>query len=140
MKDKIADKLDGLREYVRILRDYQEKSIEEIEDDITLRGAVERYLQTAIECTLDIAGMIISEENLRKPDTYKDTILIIGEKGIIPKDFSKDFSLAAGFRNILIHRYAHIDLKKVYTFLKTRLSDFDSFAKFIADYLSVRMD
>ena len=138
MKDEIISKLDGLREYVRILRTYHEKTLEDIKKDVTLRGAVERYLQMAIESVLDISEMIISEESLRKPETYKEAILIVGEKGIIPKDFSEQFAFSAGFRNILIHRYASIDLEKVYEFLKTKLSDFDLFAKYVVKYCQKR--
>ncbi|MEW5936963.1 MAG: hypothetical protein AB1665_03980 [Candidatus Thermoplasmatota archaeon] len=51
---EIASKLGQLRHYVSILRGYQPRTLAEVQNDITLRGAVERYLGVAIECALDI--------------------------------------------------------------------------------------
>lgn len=36
---------------------------------------------------------------------------------------------------IVVHDYARIDDVKVYTLLKTRLGDFDDYARAIVDYL-----
>ncbi|MDD5434603.1 MAG: DUF86 domain-containing protein [Nitrospira sp.] len=42
----------------------------------------------------------------------------------------------AGFRNILIHEYASVDISKVYDVLQNRLNDFKKYAGFIDNYLS----
>ncbi len=39
------------------------------EKDHTLKGAIERYLEVALECTIDIGEMIISREKLKRPET-----------------------------------------------------------------------
>jgi len=118
MKDKISKKLEELKYYVGILESYKDKSEDEISGDVTLRGAIERYLQVAIECALDIGEMVISSEGLRKADTYKEVILRLGEAGILEKDFAERFLPAAGFRNILVHHYAEINIKDMYMFCK----------------------
>ncbi|HDD72514.1 MAG TPA: DUF86 domain-containing protein [Candidatus Aenigmarchaeota archaeon] len=43
-----------------------------------------------------------------------------------------------GFRNILVHRYDHIDDELVLDILKTRLRDFDDFRKEVLGYLRTR--
>jgi len=135
MKEKITKKLEELKYYVGILESYKDKSEEEISDDVTLRGAIERYLQVAIECALDIGEMVISSEGLRKADTYKDVILRLGEAGVLEKDFAERFSPAAGFRNILVHHYAEINVKDMYLFLQGNIDDFSEFALAIGKYL-----
>jgi uncharacterized protein YutE (UPF0331/DUF86 family) len=43
-----------------------------------------------------------------------------------------------GFRNLLLHDYASIDLNLVYEFLQTKLPDFENFTKYIAKWLEKR--
>ncbi|AAB84915.1 MAG: hypothetical protein Kow0021_16710 [Methanothermobacter thermautotrophicus] len=45
------------------------------------------------------------------------------------------FAPAAGFRNLLLHMYAEIDIEKVYGYLQNNLDDINNFARFIAEYL-----
>lgn len=72
MNDEIASKLEQLGEYVSILKDYQHFKIEDLQTDHTLKGAVERYLEIALECAIDIGEMIISREKLKRPGTYQE--------------------------------------------------------------------
>ena len=135
MRNEIASKLEMLRGYVTILRGYQDRSLEDLKTDITLRGAVERYFELALECSLDIGEMIISMEKLKTPESYKDVIRILGEECILSKELAEKFEHAASFRNVLVHMYADINVEKVYSYLQNNLDDFDEFAKFIARHL-----
>ncbi len=64
MRLEIIDKLELLEEYITMLKDLQQYSLEEIEKNYVLRGAVERYLQVSLESMLDIGEIIISEEKV----------------------------------------------------------------------------
>ena len=55
LNEKVADKLDRLKEYVGYLKDYQKYALNDLTRDPTLRGAVERYLHLSAECVIDIA-------------------------------------------------------------------------------------
>lgn len=114
MNDEISSKLEMLEEYIAILKGYQHHDVEDLMRDHTLRGAVERYIEVALECMIDIGEMIISKEKLKRPDTYKDVFLLLGEHGILPDDFAKDLAPAAGFRNVPVHMYAKIDIERLY--------------------------
>lgn len=109
-----------------------------MKEDPTLRGAVERYLSLALECVFDVGEMIISLEGLRKPESYREVIEILGEGKILSKRFVEKFAPAGGFRNVLVHGYAKVDVKKVYKFLQENLMDFEDFAKQVARYLERR--
>ncbi len=135
MRDEIVSKLQLLKKYVKFLRIYMKYSPEDIKKDFTLRGAVERYLELSIECCIDIAEMIISFEDLKRPDSYREVILTLGREGILSEDFAERFSEAAGLRNALVHMYAEIDVDELYINLAQNLGDFDNFAKYIAIYL-----
>lgn len=79
--------------------------------------------------------MIISAERLEKPESYREVIELLGKNNILPREFSEKFAPAAGFRNILVHGYAEVDVEKLYEFLQNNLEDFDEFSKHVAKYL-----
>jgi len=135
MIEEINFKLEQLGEYVGTLREYQPYDIEEIRDNRTLRGAVERYMEISLACMIDICEMIISSEKLRRPDSYREVILILGKHDILPKDFAEKLAPAAGFRNVLVHMYADIDMNKLYSHLQEDIDDLELFAEYIAKYL-----
>ncbi len=135
MNDEITSKLEQLDEYVNILKGYQHIKIEDLLSDHTLRGAVERYLEVALECSIDISEMIISREKLKRPDTYQEVFLILGDHGILPEEFAKKFAPSAGLRNRLVHMYAKINIEKLYYYLQNNIDDIEKFGKYIAKYI-----
>jgi uncharacterized protein YutE (UPF0331/DUF86 family) len=135
MNDEIASKLEILEEYTAILRGYQQHNVEDLIHDHTLRGAVERYIEVALECMIDIGEIIISKEKLKRPDTYREVFLLLGEHAILPDDFAKDLAPAAGFRNVLVHMYAKIDVERLHYYLENNLDDMERFGEYIAQYL-----
>ncbi len=139
MIKEINFKLEQLGEYVSILREYQQYDIEEVMNSHTLRGgAIERYMEVSLACMIDICEMVISIEKLRRPDTYREVILVLGQRGILPEDFSRKLAPAAGFRNVLVHMYADIDIGKLYSHLQNDIVDLELFAGYIAKYLISR--
>jgi len=134
-KESIARKLVVMKRCTDFLRANQHVSLEELEKNYALRSAVERNFQVAIEAALDTAEVIISEEGFEKPEDYREAILTLGRKGVLPPEFAKRFAPAAGFRNVLVHGYAKIDLEKLRNFLLKGPKDFDEFARYVAKYL-----
>ncbi len=134
----ILSKLDRLRQYLRYLKELQKSSLEDFIKDFKLSGATERYLQLAIENIVDIGNEIISSLQLRRPERYRDIPYILSESNIISKTFAETIASMIGFRNLLVHNYASINLNLVYEFLQTRLADFEIFIKYIVKWLEGR--
>jgi uncharacterized protein YutE (UPF0331/DUF86 family) len=78
----------------------------------------------------------ITAYRFRPPDSHKDAIIILGEEGVLPKEFAAEISGIAGFRNLLVHDYIKIDYDKVADKVNNRLGDFVTFAKSVAKYLT----
>lgn len=102
-----------------------------------MQDIVERNLEIAAQCCVDIANRIISVEGLEKPKDYYGAILKLGETNIISFEFAKNFAPIAGFRNILVHNYLEIEWKKVYEHLKN-LNDFYKFMEEIIKWLKTK--
>lgn len=125
-----------LEKALQILQQSSKVSFEELTGNHVFLSAVERNLQVAIECILDIGNLIIAEKGFETPDDNEDIIRILGDESVIPYDFAKTIKGIAGFRNILVHEYTGIDYRLLYDYLINRLDDFRNFAGYISSYLS----
>jgi uncharacterized protein YutE (UPF0331/DUF86 family) len=96
-------------------------------------SAIERDLQVAIEATMDIGKIIISEKKLRPPQSMKDICAILFENGFIDNRMLHVLERMIGARNILVHRYEKIDLEIIYAILKKHLIDFQKFISQISE-------
>ncbi len=134
-ENKILRKLNFMQKCVGYLKSIDTDS-NNLDMNYGLRSAVERNFQLAIESAIDIGEIIISEKGFERPEDYRSVFLILGKQGIIPMDFAEDFSVAAGFRNVLVHIYEEVDSSLLDVFLNERLDDFDKFARHIATYIS----
>ena len=134
-KDIIMAKLSKLQQYLNYLRELQKSSFEDFVSDFKITGAVERYLQVSIECMIDIGNEIISSLQLRRPERYRDIPYILARSGVIPERFADTMASMIGFRNLLVDDYATINLKLVYEFLQTKLTDFEEFIRYIVEWL-----
>ncbi len=65
----IENKISAAQKHLKILERYKKYSEKEIEEDLDIRGAFERYLSLAIQSTIDLAEAVISYKNFRKPST-----------------------------------------------------------------------
>jgi uncharacterized protein YutE (UPF0331/DUF86 family) len=134
IKEKIARKIKNMQGYVEFLKE-QLADEEELVKNYLLKSAIERNLQLAIESALDIGEVIISSENLEKPEDYRSIIITLGKEGIIPEKFARRFSEAAKLRNILVHMYTEVDPAMISQILENNLDDFDEYARYIARYV-----
>lgn len=140
MRQEVIDKLELLEGYIAVLKDLQQYSFEEIEQNYVLKGAVERYLQISLECMLDIGEIIISMEKIKRPQSYKEIFRTLGENGILPEVFARKIEPAAGFRNILVHMYAKVEMNRLYENLQNGVEDMEDFIEYIALFLAKRKD
>ncbi len=136
-QSKILRKLNFMQKCVGYLKSIDTDS-NNLDMNYGLRSAVERNFQLAIESAIDIGEIIISEKGFERPEDYRSVFLILGKQGIIPMDFAEYFSVAAGFRNVLVHIYEEVDSSLLDVFLTERLGDFDKFAKYIAVYVNTK--
>jgi uncharacterized protein YutE (UPF0331/DUF86 family) len=100
---------------------------------------VERNLEVAAQCCIDISHRIISLTKAQKPADYYEALVRMGELGVLPPDFARHLAPLAGFRNILVHEYLRLDWDEVYRHLQN-LEDLQRFAAVVRQWLLERRD
>jgi len=125
----VENKISTVKKYLKILENYKRYSLKKIVKDISIRGAVERYLYLAVQATIDLAEAVISLKNFRKPATMGENFVILQEEKIIDHKLTEQLVKMVGFRNIIAHDYGEIDYDIVYDILHNRLRDIEKFIK-----------
>lgn len=129
----IENKISAVKKYLKILKGFKNYSQKEIEENINVRGAVERYLYLATQATIDLAEAIIACKKFRKPSTLGESFYILNEEKIIPNELREKMVGLTGFRNIIAHDYEKVNYEIVYDILQNRLRDIEKFLKIISE-------
>jgi len=97
---------------------YREIPYEECAREKDVRYMVCHAMLLAIQSAIDIATGIAVKKTPKRPDTCRETFLILGRSALIPEDIATELSTLAGFQNLLVHEYAALDHERVYRILQ----------------------
>jgi len=122
--EAIEAKIAVVQERTRRLSSFQKLSFENYLGDPTVKDAVERNIEVAIQACIDISRIIIKTEKLREPEDNKGVFVVLFENSIISKESLKFLIPMAGTRNVLVHGYEKIDDSIIFGVLKKHLPDF----------------
>lgn len=125
--ETIENRISAARKYLKILDNFKKYSRRKLEDDLTIRGAVERYLYLAAQAVVDLAEAVLSYKNFRKPTTFSETFYILNEENVISDNLAKKMARMVGFRNVIAYDYMKINYDIVYDVLQNRLKDMEDF-------------
>ena len=117
----------NLKEIESIVKEGYEKFSGSFRDELAAKQA----LLESIEACVDIANHIIAVEGLRRPVDYKDVFKILEEKKLVEKELSFKLQEMAKFRNLLVHRYAEVETKKLFKIMKENIKDIKDFVHLI---------
>jgi uncharacterized protein YutE (UPF0331/DUF86 family) len=130
----VAKKLALIETYVAELRRLANPAA--LVSDVRERRFIEHTLQIAIQAMLDVASHIVSDENLDEPETNSQLFDRLAAARWISEDQRKVSVAMAGFRNILVHGYAAVDLAIVRDIVESHLGDLTDFVTAVRARLS----
>jgi len=124
--DLLAKKLAAIETCVQELRTLARPA--EIVRDVREARFVLHTLQIAIQAAIDVASHIVSDERLGEPETNRELFDRLAQHGWLPADVAATMGRMAGFRNIVVHGYAGVNLEVVTGIVEHRLGDLLAFA------------
>jgi uncharacterized protein YutE (UPF0331/DUF86 family) len=125
----VAKKLGLIEAYVHDLRTLGRP--DDLATDIREQRFTLHTLQLAAQAALDVASHIVSDDHLGEPETSRDLFGLLARHGWIDNDLAAKLEDMAGFRNVLVHGYADVDLGVVEDVVRHRLDDLLAFAQAI---------
>lgn len=134
---RILQKAAYVRDAIEVLASKRDTlSFEDYRSEREERDVVEREFETAIEACIDIGEMLLVDGESPVPSTNAAVFRELGARGILDDDTALGMAQAAGFRNILSHRYGNdIDDEDVYNVLQEDLPLLYAYLDQVRQYL-----
>lgn len=93
------------------------------------------HLWQAVQIVIDVATSVCVSRGLGVPATYADAFRRLAEHDLVAADLAERLARAAGFRNVVVHAYADLDLARVHEAATTGPADLRAFLAAVADLL-----
>lgn len=131
MSPKIEAKIAKLHYYLKLLREYKPECKDRFLTDPMYEGALLHYLYLVSDGCIALAEMVIKSKSLNSPQSYYEAIDILGENGILPRDFAYRFAKIASFRNFLAHDYEKVDYLVICDEVLNKLDEIEEYLTYI---------
>ena len=87
--------------------------------DRDTRRNLERWIENIVNCSIDIAKVILALEDMGVPTSYKGMLKELGATKHFDEAFGENISQWASLRNILAHEYLDIRWRPIRQFIQT---------------------
>jgi uncharacterized protein YutE (UPF0331/DUF86 family) len=119
--------------HLRRVEQHLPQEASELTQATAASDAVILHLWQAVQIVIDLAVSVCVELGLGAPPTYGDAFRSLGREHIIDGELAQRLARAAGFRNVLVHAYAELDLERVHDAARTGPSDLRKFLSSLSD-------
>jgi uncharacterized protein YutE (UPF0331/DUF86 family) len=128
-KDILLSKADRVHRHVRRIKEKRPATLQEFFSALDLQDIVLFNLQMAIQNCIDMASHVISDEGLGMPGSTNEMFYMLQENGYVSRELAEKMVAAVGFRNLVVHEYAKLDLEEVYKISRDHTDDLLEFLK-----------
>jgi uncharacterized protein YutE (UPF0331/DUF86 family) len=128
----LADRLAELRRHLDHLEALRPRigGVSDLERDLSLHNDVLFSLLMTCQAVIDVAAELAARRSSRYED-YRGAIRALAADSRFPEELVRELERLPGFRNVLIHDYAALDLARVIEALD-RLSPVRKFVEIVA--------
>ena len=88
--ETISARLQRLESYLQLLEGFRTEPRSALLGDPVRRGALERYMQLAIEALLDIGNHLLAGRGLERPETYADVFRLLCEADLLSESLLEE--------------------------------------------------
>jgi uncharacterized protein YutE (UPF0331/DUF86 family) len=87
--------------------------------DRNTRRNLERWVENIVNCSIDVAKILIISEELAMPPTYREILRSLGATPYFDEKFGNELSKWAEVRTIITHDYLDVSWLRIRQFLDT---------------------
>lgn len=127
---------DRERELLRLLDTYRGHLQQQLTVDAatvepfgSLDAAVQRWLQLAIQCCLDLGDALLGRLGLPEPPRYRDIFDALARAGVMDAPLARAMERLADHRNALAHAYLDLSPQETWRWLREGLPAMAEFAQ-----------
>lgn len=132
----VAARVAAVRDAIERVRTVLPDEPAVFEADRTAREVVILNLFVALQECVALATHWLADAGLDVPGSYREVFLDLAARGRIPHDLAQRLGAAAGFRNLVAHRYGVLDPGRVHAIASNELGDLLAFCEAAASAAS----
>lgn len=139
-KDQIEDiarRLDFIRIQLGDMGKFSSLDWETYRTNRDTQRNVERLAENVANATIDICKILLVDEEVELPNSYKEIILKLGELKVLDMKQAEKIADYAGLRNVLAHQYLDIKWQKIKDFIASASGDFEGFIQRTSEKIGV---
>lgn len=135
--DLLLAKASSVRKHLDRVSEKCDVSVEAFLKDIDRQEIVLFNLQMAVQNSVDIAAHIISEKGFGVAGSTNEMFYLLEENGYIETELTERMVRAVGFRNLIVHEYARVEMKEVFEVAHKDVEDLNEYLKCILTRLGI---
>jgi len=118
-RERLIRYIDFMEQELSYLPGFSKVNWRIYNEDRDMRRNLERWIENIVNCSIDIAKVILASKERRIPATYKETLKELGSIPPFDEAFGESISQWTSLRNILAHEYLDMRWTSIKKFLKT---------------------
>jgi len=123
----LVAKVTSIEKSLNKVKEKRSKSLDSFKTDEDSQDIVLFNLMQAIQGCVDLAAHIVSDEGYGMAGSMNEFFYLLRERGLITVDLQERLIKAVGFRNLVVHEYAKLDLNQVYDIAAHGSKDLEEF-------------
>ena len=127
----VAEKVDSAERSLKRVNSHRGESLEQFLSNNDAQDIVLFHLMQSIQACIDLAAHVVSDEELGLAASTRDFFYLLSDNGVISRDLSERMIKAVGFRNLVAHEYAKLDLERVYAIAAEGAKDVEEFLRVV---------
>lgn len=133
-RELLAERAAAVDRHLRRVAEHLPHHAEDLRPLSTQTDAVILHLWQAVQVVIDLAVSSYVRLGLGSPPTYADSFRMLTSARVIPSDLAQRLGRAAGFRNLIVHAYAELDLRRVHVTATSGPADLRAFLAALRDH------
>lgn len=123
----LVAKITAIEKCLGKVKEKRSASIEEFMINEDSQDIVLFNLMQAIQGCVDLAAHIVSDEGYGMAGSMNEFFYLLSGCSVISVELQEKLIRAVGFRNLVVHEYARLDLHQVYEIATNGINDLEAF-------------
>ena len=136
-RDLVLLKSSAVKRHIHRIELKRDTNLDDFLNDIDRQESISFNLHMAIQNCIDLAAHIIATEGLGVPGSTSEMFYLLEEYEFIDHQTAENMVKAVGFRNLIVHEYGKMDLKKIFSIAHQDINDLNQFLKSIFIKLNI---
>ena len=136
-KERLESLLDFLEDEMQSYEEFKILTQSIYQSDRTQKRSVERWAESIVLSSVDIAEIILASQKVRAPEKYREILKSLSLLNGFDREIADKLGEFTRLRNIITHEYLDIRWQQIQKFIKTSKPFYEYLIEFIKkNYLS----